>query len=170
MPAAGDTIFAIEIQDLINATIAKPLVKLRAGASAQSFADNVAAPVQFGASTEVVDTHNYHDTVTNNTRVTPTKAGWYRCTGIVWIGAGTTTLQIYAGIYKNGAAENINRVKPAATATACSADVEAVVSLNGSGDYVELYGFQDDSGGTARTVTTGAGTACVLEVEFLRPL
>ena len=170
MPASGDKIYAADVDDLGDYTIRRPLVRL-IQQSAQSLTDNTATAITFGASSEDIDTHGFHDTATNNSRITPTIAGYYLCTGILWLGGATTLAQMWSAIYKNGASVLINRCKPdLANTTAPSVQVSTIVSLNGSTDYVELYALQDDTGGAARNTTTGAANACTLEAIFLRPL
>jgi hypothetical protein len=90
--------------------------------------------------TEEFDTNSNYDPTTNY-RFTPTVAGYYQINGAIDIGTSSISAGI-AVIYKNGSAFkfgvgfggsnlfNFNRVT-----------VSALVYLNGTTDYVELYGY-----------------------------
>ena len=171
MVAAGDKILATDVDDIEDYTINRPLVRLIAQ-SAQSLTDNTTTAITFGASSEDVDTHGYHDTASNTSRITPTigVSAYWRITALAWISSNTTTSDFFVGIYKNGSIHTINRNKPdPGVSDAFSAQVTAIVLLNGTSDFVEMFINNDDTGGAARNTATGAGTACVLEAEFLRP-
>jgi hypothetical protein len=99
--------------------------------SSQSFSAGVATKVQ--CQTEEFDTNSNYDNATNY-RFTPTVAGYYQVNGC-WTAASTgTNLSII--IYKNGSdfkrGQNIQ-------ASAAVVTVSALVYMNGSTDYVELY-------------------------------
>ena len=99
--------------------------------SAQSFSAGVATKVQ--CQTEEFDTNSNYDNATNY-RFTPTVAGYYQVNGC-WTAASTgTNLSII--IYKNGAdfkrGQNIQ-------ASAAVVTASALVYMNGSTDYLELY-------------------------------
>ena len=90
--------------------------------------------------TEEFDTNSNYDNATNY-RFTPTVAGYYQVNGAIDIGTSSISAGI-AVIYKNGSAFkfgvgfggsnifNFNRET-----------VSALVYLNGTTDYVELYGY-----------------------------
>jgi len=83
--------------------------------------------------TEEFDTNSNFDSTTNY-RFTPTVAGYY--TVIAQINpAGTTTLT-GALIYKNGASVKANSI----TTSNAGLNVNAIISMNGSTDYLEFYG------------------------------
>jgi hypothetical protein len=165
MPA-GDNAYWSDVANTIN----KPLVRLIQQV-AQSMADNTVAALTFGAGSEDIDTHGFHDTVTNNTRITPTVAGYYTARGTMWIALATTTASIEGRINKNGAVWEINRNKPdTANAIGGSVTVESLVSMNGSTDYVEFAGMQDDTGGTARLTSVSVGFASTFVLKYERPL
>jgi hypothetical protein len=99
--------------------------------SSQSFSAGVATKVQ--CQTEEFDTNSNYDNATNY-RFTPTVAGYYQVNGC-WTAASTgTNLSII--IYKNGAdfkrGQNIQ-------ASAAVVTASALVYMNGSTDYLELY-------------------------------
>ena len=86
--------------------------------------------------TEIFDTNNNFA----SSRFTPTVAGYYQLNGTIRTGASTVITNASILIYKNGSSyargaenssgKNNNQVT-----------ISSVVYLNGSTDYVELYGF-----------------------------
>jgi hypothetical protein len=72
-------------------------------------------------------------------RFTPTVAGYYQINGVVWSNAGTSMSYVGALIYKNGSAYSLS-YGAAYTSTSANGIVSDIVYLNGSTDYVELYG------------------------------
>jgi hypothetical protein len=167
---AGGPVQSADVTALAALTTGRPLVRLVQQAT-QSLADNTVTALTFGAGSEVFDTHGFHDVVTNNTRITPSVAGYYRAVGALWIPNATTTASMEARINKNGTVQQIGRTKPdTANAIGSSVTVECIVSMNGTTDYVELAGMQDDTGGTARSTSVSTGFSSTFELEFLRPL
>jgi hypothetical protein len=165
---AGARAYAADVSGLAALTTGKPLVRLIAQTT-QSLPNSTSTALQFGAGSEDVDTHGYHDPVTNPSRVTPGLAGYYRCTITVAIAASGALTQFYATMAKNGTAvQPLVRVKPYTTAAAMSVATTAILSANGSTDYFEGFGNQT-SGGALNTQASG-GINSVFEVEFLRPL
>jgi len=102
----------------------------------QSISNDTFTKVQ--ASTEEFDTASCYDSVTNY-RFTPTVAGYYQINGCVGFSAGITG-QAIATIYKNGS-EFKRGSQIGALTNNPSISVTALVYLNGSTDYVELYGL-----------------------------
>jgi hypothetical protein len=148
------------------------IVKL-IGQTGQTALDATDTILSWGASTEEIDTDNWHDTVTNNTRVTPLVPGYYRVT-VQGYWAFNTTIQ-YCGVFirKNGTtvARSGNIQFPSTgqnnvskSGGMCSDEF----SMNGSSDYFEM-GVHHTSG-VSQTTNTGAGTAPRFTVEFIRPL
>lgn len=173
--AAGGSTRYSDYQDLYNGSLGKPIVKLVQQAT-QSLPSNTATALQFGAGSEVVDSHGWHDVVTNNTRITPNIPGWYRWVGTVAYGADTDLIDYYALIAKNGnAVIPQNRMllpSTAVTSTARSLQVVVMEQANGAGDYFELMGRQVQSAAASLgTNANGVVTlAPVFECEFIRPL
>ena len=90
--------------------------------------------------TEEYDTNSNYDNSTNY-RFTPTVAGYYQINAQVSIYQPSTDAGIF--IYKNGSAHKWGDYFT--RASGYSADVDVAVSslvyLNGSTDYVEIYGY-----------------------------
>lgn len=165
--AVGQRLTAALLQDLADSTVNKPVVRLIATAT-QNLANNTSVAIAFGAGSTITDTHAYHSEVTNNTRVTPLKAGYYRATGAVAVSQSTAAPTLQAVIKFNGTDQAGNRRSgPNATTSPRSEDAEGTFLCNGSTDYLELAGLQN-SGGTIATTASGSTTS-YFEVEFVRP-
>lgn len=101
-----------------------------------------------------VDTKTF-DTNTNfNTslyRFLPTVAGYYQINGTVQL--NTSTNPVGAAIYKNGGEVTYSLGAFQSGALNSQACVAALVYLNGSTDYVELFGYQSTGGTIASTAS-----------------
>lgn len=109
----------------------------------QSVSSSVFTKAQLDA--EMFDTNNCFDSTTNF-RFTPNVAGYYYLTGkIDFYGSGGTITAVQAAIYKNGLNYATgNFIASPGTEAGCL--VSNVVYLNGSTDYVELYGHVAGTG------------------------
>lgn len=160
--AAGDKAFWADVANAIN----RPMVKMTQ-AVAQSLPNATDTALSF--TTEDLDTNGFHDTTTNNSRVTPTIAGWYECRGTVFFSASASITVVAATIAQNGSVvAPRGRPKPGTANVSTTAEVAVSLSFNGSSDYVELFGNQT-SGGALNT-NVGGSFASVFEVIYLRPL
>jgi hypothetical protein len=100
----------------------------------QTVSSGVITKIQIN--TKEFDTANAFDATTNY-RFTPIVAGYYQVTANAAITAITTTyFQLY--IYKNGS--NFKQGPITSSAGTYNNSVNALVYLNGSTDYIELYG------------------------------
>ena len=117
--------------------------------SNQSLTDNTYAKVAL--QTEVLDTNSNFDS-SSNYRFTPTVAGKYYIEGQAR-GSGSTndTLRnVYAAIYKNGSIYKESRINfQPNEIELCVIQVSAIIDMNGSSDYVELYAAVDITSGSA---------------------
>jgi hypothetical protein len=111
--------------------------------SAQTASLNTYFKIQF--QTKEFDTNSNFDNSTNY-RFTPTVAGYYLITGSM---AGQSQAEKFCVIYKNGTS-----YKYGADISGWSTTASALVYLNGSTDYVELYGFLGT--GSATTLISGS--------------
>ena len=96
----------------------------------QSITTSTFTKIQFN--TEEFDTNSNYDNATNY-RFTPTVAGYYQVQASV-IPIGSTT-QTAVAIYKNGAVFKVANI----TASSVSAVATALISMNGTTDYLEGY-------------------------------
>jgi len=87
--------------------------------------------------TEEFDTNSNYDTT--NYRFTPTVAGYYQVSGgMGWFSAGTMSIE-FVVVYKNGVAfKNLNYFN---LNTNGVINGSTLIYLNGTTDYVELYGY-----------------------------
>jgi hypothetical protein len=144
----------------------KPIGRCAQTVAQSGWANNTGIPITF--TTEDVDSGNAHNNVTNNTRITPTKAGWYRVHGSVSFAGQTdyTTIEVFLRSNGTGGYPPAGRISPSAANQTLVIGTTALILFNGTTDYVELL---------ARTVRSGAGTsgtvvstqfASVLEYQF----
>ena len=99
--------------------------------STQAYTSNTWTKVALN--TEEFDTNNNFDSTTNY-RFTPTVAGYYQFNGYIET-SGATFVQ--TAIYKNGSLFKTTQQ----TTSAYGTTIAVVMFMNGSTDYVELYGF-----------------------------
>ena len=110
--------------------------------ASQSVTGNVFTKVVFQA--ESFDTASCFDSTTNY-RFTPTVAGYYQLNAMVVLVGTVTTTQLAVSIYKNGAStERLIDISPSASLSAngnTGVYGLTILYLNGSTDYVEIYGY-----------------------------
>lgn len=88
--------------------------------------------------TEYFDTNNNFDSTTNY-RFTPTVAGYYQINATVRItGSSITAGSVF--LYKNGS-QYLHSILPIDAASQTIGSISSVIYLNGSTDYVEVYGY-----------------------------
>jgi hypothetical protein len=118
---------------------------------------NVATTTTNGAYTKIAfqvkeyDTNNNFDATTNY-RFTPTVAGYYQVNSSIVFASGISTGTALTTIYKNGTEYKRGNSLTFSAAINASASVSALVYLNGSTDYIEIYVYQN-SGGSVNTFT-----------------
>jgi hypothetical protein len=113
----------------------------------QSVTDNALTKVV--VNTEVYDSDGCYDNSTNY-RFTPTTAGKYYVYGAVTsLTDVSQTKEARAMIYKNGAALRSATIDPRDNYGYMNSNyVAAIIDMDGSSDYVELYGTTNKEGGT----------------------
>jgi len=91
--------------------------------------------------TELFDTNNNFDNSTNY-RFTPTVAGYYQFNGQLYANyTSTPGVRIGAALYKNGSSYAQNEVTNPSATLYGTIGISSVIFLNGTTDYVELYGL-----------------------------
>ena len=127
----------------------------------QSISNATFTKLQFN--TEEFDTANCFDNATNY-RFTPNVAGYYQVNGAVLFGA-ITSANSFIGIYKNG-----SRVKDGSGSSTVASysymSVSALIYLNGSTDYVELYCYQ--SSGSAQNTQVSSPANPYFQAAMIR--
>lgn len=97
---------------------------------------------------------------TSLSRYTPNISGWYNVSGMVRCN-GTSMMAAFAYIYKNGS-KIIYAGSNASFAGSSHPIAQTLVYMNGTTDYLELWGMvAASSGAKFEYVATGKGTLCV---------
>lgn len=151
--------------DALNVLFGKPLGRLVQG-TAQSLADATRVAITFGTGSTVIDTHAYHSESVNNTRVTPTQAGYYRFSGTGFWAAQTTPASTDVTLRLNGTTALPSAWRGSGGTVAGSGFAQVEQLMNGSTDYIELTINQDSSGAVNSNVSVNFTSS--LEWEFLR--
>jgi hypothetical protein len=109
--------------------------------------------------TEEFDTNSCFDSTTNY-RFTPTVAGYYQVNATLYIQSPGQTYN-QAAIYKNG---SVSKTGVSSSSSGLYfVNVSALIYLNGSTDYIELYA--QTTGGSP---TFGAGTSSCFQAAMVR--
>jgi hypothetical protein len=128
------------------------------GSANQGFTSGVTTKITLD--TEVFDTNSNFA----SSRFTPTVAGYYQINGKARItGTGITNGSVY--LYKNGSQLIIGTYT--ATGLAFSV-VSAVVYLDGSTDYIELYGYAETTVGNPTFQAIAIGNNCEMTGSLVR--
>lgn len=116
---------------------------------------NSTTTVVNATSTKLTFDAELFDTNSNfaSSRFTPTVAGYYQISGLVTLIASSGISHIE--VFKNGSIYSIGS-QTANNSSGVASSVSVLVYLNGSTDYVELYGFQT-SGGSIGNFGAGSG-------------
>ena len=135
-----------------------PAFSVFLSASQNGISNGVATKVTLNS--EQFDTNNNFDSSTNY-RFTPTVAGYYMISGAVYCNAATANpTDCNAYLYKNGSSYAQSRMASSASYTTGSPSFSVVIYMNGSTDYLELYGILSGATGgqfiAAGTYMTGA--------------
>lgn len=139
---------------------------------AQSIPSNTDTAITFGTGSTLIDTDNFHDEVTNNTRVTPTVAGIYVVQGIIAVASDTDVTNLATGFGKNGSlfAPRARHVGPTVHVgnNQTAPFVSTLVEVDGVTDYIQLFGLQLQAAAAALLTTVGSSYASVFEGYLLR--
>ena len=132
---SGETVDMANGSITLNSSMKNtPAFEAYLGQSTQPVSDNTITKIEID--TEVYDTDSDYDHTTNY-RFTPTTSGKYFVYGSVDLAEGDAKGQIY--LYKNGSSyKSLVSVLP--TSEKCPITFQAVVDMNGSSDYLELFG------------------------------
>ena len=128
---------------------AAALINLQASVPAFSAYQTVAQSLAAATLTKLIyqvkefDLTNAFDIVTNN-RFQPLVAGYYQVNGVIQVSSNSTLL---LAIYKNGLLHRYGTFTATATLNPLTG-VSALVFLNGSSDYVELFVTASVAGNT----------------------
>lgn len=112
--------------------------------------------------TKSYDTTTAYDAATNF-RFTPLVAGYYIVVNHVSLELTTDQMDVYAVIYKNGAAASSTRVFSSAANTTFASVVD-IIYCNGSTDYLEAYCRHESA---AAKILTNSVTSCYFAASLL---
>ena len=144
---AGSTVLTLPaVSGTVALVVNAPAFSAYANADL-SVASNVVTKVNIN--TEDFDTASCFDTTLY--RFTPTVAGYYQVNGLVACTGATTLTQVNAYLYKNGASVLRSGVISATLSTGgqTQAILSTLIYMNGSTDYLELYGMLAGTGALA---------------------
>jgi hypothetical protein len=147
---AGSTVITLPATSGAVLTSATPFSNGQGPAfSAESIGDQTVSfstLTKINITSEIFDTNSNYDTA--NSRFTPTVAGYYQVNGAL-SGLGSTTLtRALVLLYKNGTeySRGVNIAATLSNTTPAIVTTSEIVYMNGSTDYIELYGFLTGSG------------------------
>jgi len=103
----------------------------------------------FGSGTEIIDVGGWHDTSTNNTRITPSIAGVYRLTAYLDSASGGADY-ILLRARKNGSAQS-GAAQYVGTNIIADTNIDLIVEANGTSDYFEVQSYQTGASSTTFT-------------------
>jgi hypothetical protein len=124
--------------------------------SAQTLSSGTWTKIQF--QTKEFDTNSNFDNVTNY-RFTPTVAGYYQISGGFQVSSSATPVRL--AIYKNGSVFKYLGITDSSSLSGIYSS--ALIYLNGSTDYIELYGYV----GTGQALLSNS-TATYFQASMVR--
>lgn len=162
MTISGDgTITGLVAGGLPDATVTQPDLAANVAGNGPAFSAYIAVSTSIPNNTitkcpfntKEFDTNSNFDNVTNY-RFTPTVSGYYQINVIGGItnSAGISVFQLY--LYKNGSQIATADNRPASTAIVTN-NINIIVFMNGSTDYLEVYGYE--TGASASWVGSTSG-------------
>lgn len=169
MPAGGDIINVADIVSAQAASNLKPVVRLTQSAAGTNLVDSTNTVLSWD--NEDIDTHGFHSPTTNPSRITPNRAGIYKFYGTLFLPGAADYVTVGLVVAKNGVNQApFIRTQPGTTAAQRSFSVSDVyLTMNGTTDYAELIGYQDNTANTAKVTPFGASSfTSVFGCEFVR--
>jgi hypothetical protein len=162
--AAGDRAFWSDVDE----AIARPSGRLVQTVTQTGIASATTTALTF--TTEDLDSHNFHNTGVNPSRVTPTVAGWYNVRGGVAYAGATDYIANESFIRQNGLVgiPPGNRITPSTASQTLVVPCAAKVFCNGTTDYFEVCLRATKTAGTIATVISSQYTS-TLEWDYDRP-
>ena len=135
--SSGDT---FTLGSGVTQTIANNTPAFKATTSGSTTMPNQTA-TKIAFASEIFDTGSAYDT--SNSRFTPQTAGKYSITAMIRFNSSTDFTDNILRIYKNGS--DVVQNQQSHFHFECNT-VTSIITLNGSSDYVEIYGFQNSGG------------------------
>ncbi len=142
---------------------APPMCHLVQQSAQTGWTTNTLTLITFGSGSEVIDTHDLHDTGTNTGRIVIGKSlGWWAISGTYAAASNAATSIIRAAMYKNGSVINGSFGGLQVSSSSSFYTVQTPVLLveaTSASDYVELYGHQTAGSGTIGTAINSSMVA-----------
>ena len=135
----------------------------RSGGGTQTINHGSITTIAFDA--EDFDPNGWHSTSSNNERVLPDVAGWYRVTLVLSWTADTDLTRVFGIVTKNGGTIDTDD-RPYTVPTGVGVQnrvVTTLVSMNGTTDYFTATCYQENTSTGTNVMTP------VMLVEFVRP-
>lgn len=151
---AGDVPFVMQqALEAVEATVKGPhMVRATQTGTGQTLTTATYAAVTFN--TEDYDVGGLHSTVTNTSRLTIVRAGYYRFTAaLVWASNATGIRKAY--MLKNGTTTLVNISGTAVSGSAHSEQLSATVYM-AVNDYAEVFAYQSSGGNLALDPSAGS--------------
>ena len=123
---------------------------------------NTSTATKIALQLEEFDTANAFDSTTNY-RFTPQVAGYYQVNGSIAFSPSTLGFR-FIDIYKNGSSIKSGQNIPGGATNYLAITVAVLVYMNGSTDYIELYGNQNSGG----ALTTSANSQTYFQAAMVR--
>lgn len=170
--SAGGRIYASTITTILQSSSEKPVCRVTATGT-QNLANNSVVPLAFGG--EEIDTHNMHDITTNNTRITPTIAGYYEFSGACFFPSAPssgTWQNVNLFVRTNGTNAWVANARLAALQGGGNWSLNlnpTIILMNGTTDYAEICAQQSNTGSVSVTSVNGGGQSNLFTATFVRP-
>ena len=110
------------------------------------------------------DTNNYFDT--SNSRYLPLIPGYYSFTGSIRFSVSSSMTEAIMHLYKNGSLYTTYRILGITTTSSIHLSKTSIIYMNGTTDYVELYG---SIAGNSPYFKSAGTEGCSLEGFLVRP-
>lgn len=144
--ASGGIITAADMNRALRGGPERPacIVRRASGSMPHSIANN-GAVVPWDV--ETLDTHGWHSTSSNTSRITPNVAGWFELTAVLTWANSSATGRRATAFRKNGAGTVYPSIILGTTVgnTATYGGIE--LDANGTTDYFECFAYQNSGGG-----------------------
>lgn len=119
-------------------------------AVAQSIPNNAATAITLDS--ESIDSYGGHSLTSNTSRYVAQVPGWYLCVGTTVFNPNTTSGR-GSTVYKNGVEVPGGAGFSAGSSPYVSSSGICLVYLNGTGDYIEVWGYQISGAALSTNVT-----------------
>lgn len=165
----GEKILSPDILGLQASSSTRGMVRLIASA-VQSIPHNTNTALSFTGA-ESIDTDGWHNPASNDSRITPNRAGNYDIRGSAAMAGRTDYGTISVWIRKNGTV-NIapaTRINPPAISQITVTPVQCFFDANGTTDYFEVVVLHTNTAAVAVNTNNSAQFSCAFELAYMRP-